>query len=352
MILNDFDFGANEQFSWTNDNPEVSSYYMPDFCDGPKGCGVARICTQNRPLVRYYDGNEDFFMQDSDDLFDIRNNFEHALFLKDDLDETFIKPIKIAPSYQFENKPKDNNFPTISEIPKSTQSFSNYDIKENYQKSEKQQASEARQPVERNAPSQSSRTITQSFTEDLNTVNNFNQGQGKRRLKRGATTKYILERSPEEIVNNTLSGLLVKFLRENGPQPLEILSKLVTSEYPNLRKLSGHTYNGNVAKALKGALTANGLFEPIEAASSEFNKSEANRSDRSACQRQDTVWKVIEEMAERYIEEKVNQVKAQRNSIINKQTLRADMKAKSQAKQNEKKESLATDNMTDTNTFR
>lgn len=155
--------------------------------------------------------------------------------------------------------------------------------------------------------------MNHSYTEELSSIyEKSNNEQGQKRLKRGTTTQYMIENTPLEIVNNTLSGLLIKFLRENGPQPIDVLQKLLTSEYTKIRKLSGHLYNGNMNKALKGALTANGLFEMITLSDQEVE---------SPSGEQTIAWKIVEEAAEKYIVEKVKQVTEQRNKVLRKQKL-------------------------------
>jgi hypothetical protein len=134
-------------------------------------------------------------------------------------------------------------------------------------------------------------------------------------LKRGTTTKYLLENSSEEIVNNSLSGLLIKFLRENGPQNYQILLKLVTSQYSIIRKLSGHRYTGDIKRALKGALTANGLFTQLD---SDFNAEGESNSSNFFSQNLSTVWKVVEPVTSQYLIEKQSQVEQQKQKLMEK----------------------------------
>jgi len=171
-------------------------------------------------------------------------------------------------------------------------------------------------------PSQSSKTITQSFTEDGNNMLNISSKTGKKRLKRGATTKYLLDSTPEYIVDNTLSGLLIKFLRENGAQTFKILLKLVISQYDTIRKLSGHLYTSDVKRSLNGALTSNGLFEQVHTSEAEgedrLNSSMKSISNQSLNHKDDTSWKVIDKNAQVYLDEKLKQVKDQREKLFAK----------------------------------
>lgn len=138
------------------------------------------------------------------------------------------------------------------------------------------------------------------------------------------TSKYLLENDPETIVYNTLSGYLIKFLSEHGPQPFEIIDKLATSQYGNLRKLSGHLYTGNVHKAVKGALTANGLFEEVtiqltDQAKARKVSEDIDIEDRTIETPKPTIkWQVCEEAAKQYIQEKVQQVTEQQNKLLEK----------------------------------
>lgn len=179
----------------------------------------------------------------------------------------------------------------------------------------------------RRPPSQSSKTVTHSLTENLSqSCGNQSNKKGKSRLKRGMTTKYLTSNSVEEIVNNTLTGFLIKFIRENGAQPFDVLLRLVSSQYSSLRKLSGHMYSGNVMKSLKGALTANGLFEEINVRSNNaasdslktFPFGAGNNEMSASNPAAQTKWDIIDLAAESYLEEKMSQVVEQKNQLLHK----------------------------------
>ena len=179
-------------------------------------------------------------------------------------------------------------------------------------------------PNAESAPSQSSKTVTYSFTDEGNTSGNkIRTKTGKSRLKRGETQRYLLQHSSEEIVFNTLWGLLIKFIRSNGPQSFSTLEKLVTCEYKNIRKLSGHHYTGNIKKSLKGALTSNGLFSSIEDSNTNGMK-DSNHSDSSSSKRTktdgNTIWKVVEDVAGEFIRDKIAQVNKQKLKLKSKKS--------------------------------
>lgn len=174
--------------------------------------------------------------------------------------------------------------------------------------------------------SQSTRTVTQSYSEDIGGASNSpDKKKSKERLKRGSTQKYILDNTPEFIVDNTLSGLLIKFLKENGPQPFRILEKLVKSEYRNIRKLSGYMYTGDFKRALKGALISNGLFEQVdpqdEGEYNYYRYSDANSSSGSAI-KLEAYWSVVQHAADAYLNEKVRQITEKRNSLLSNRGLK------------------------------
>jgi hypothetical protein len=168
-----------------------------------------------------------------------------------------------------------------------------------------------------NVPYQSSKTIRRSLKDESGTLTYDLHLQEKPRLKRNTTKKYIMSLTAEEVVYNTLWGFLIKFIRENGPQLFRELEKLIYSEYKNIRKLSGHMYTGNVHKAVKGALTANGLFTQV-APVDEKEQSQSNCSPTKNSINPNAYWTVVEEVAQRLIDEKVEQVLKQQNKQPNK----------------------------------
>ncbi len=78
--------------------------------------------------------------------------------------------------------------------------------------------------------------------------------------------QYLTSLSEEQLVKNTMTGFLITLLRGNPEGlTLEDLLNQVTKVYPYLRKPSGQLYSSddqsNPLRSLKGALSANGLFE-------------------------------------------------------------------------------------------
>lgn len=175
-------------------------------------------------------------------------------------------------------------------------------------------------------PSQSSKTITQSFTDEFGSnLNNSNSKRDKARLKRGSTTQYLINGSPEEIVDNTLTGFVIKHIRDNGPQDFDTLFWFVKEKYQSLRKLSGHAYTGNIKKALKGTLTANGLFHEIKFDSLQTDgkaelQKDANCEEFESQNKQPIVsyWNIIENAVNEYLKEKIKIVSEKQLKMIKK----------------------------------
>ena len=176
-------------------------------------------------------------------------------------------------------------------------------------------------------PSQSSKTVTQSYTEGFDSnLNNSNSKKDKARLKRGTTTQYLIENTPEEIVYNTLTGLVIKFIRENGPQPFDTLLKLVTAKYHTLRKLSGQFYTGDTYKALRGTLTSNGLFQeiknnPMLYGNTEVNLNKKKEQDKFKFDSNKSIysnWNIIESSVQEYLNDKISMIVEKRRSLISK----------------------------------
>lgn len=77
-------------------------------------------------------------------------------------------------------------------------------------------------------------------------------------------TQYLTSVGDEQLVHNTLTGFLINLLKESGPLSFDKIMVRMAEPYPNLRKPNGKLYGPNMARSVKAALTANGVFEFVE----------------------------------------------------------------------------------------
>lgn len=291
QIKDSFFQTVESPFPWMEENNEPA--YMPAIWDGPRSFGFSRLTSQHSNVQCQEGMAPDWvYMKEPQNFTQWPEYFESI-------------------STSQESKKKTNSI-KILQWPKSSNKHSSRDLSKEEHKSENKYESKNFPQLEKfsmedfhnqkgKIPSQSSKTVTNSFIEDG--TNNIKQKQknGKPRLKRGETQKYLREHTAEEIVYNTLWGILIKFIRKNGPQPLEILVKLVTAEYKNIRKLSGHYYTGNILKSVKGALTSNGLFKMVDEGGKIWKGYSDSGSSKGSGISQNNLWTVSEEAAEELI---------------------------------------------------
>ena len=335
---------------------ENNRSFMPDFCDGPKSIGSSRLIHNCDPFLnREYDDlfeSHDIGMEIWNNWLNLNDLFDHKENTKNNIQPLSVKSYNDTKSshinLQIENKRSKIK---ITEWPKSNELIGKIKINNGHKSQEYERRKTANSygqkelsaisgsinPFEKQ-PSQSSKTITQSFTEEFGSnLNNSNSKRDKARLKRGTTTQYLINNSPEEIVDNTLTGFVIKHIRENGPQSFDTLLWLVSSKYQSLRKLSGHIYTGNISKALKGTLTANGLFQEIKFASLQVNENVELQHDPQIWQNENlnnqpivSYWNIIENAVEEYLNEKIKIVSDKRSKVINKSSYKIEHKEQSE----------------------
>ena len=111
--------------------------------------------------------------------------------------------------------------------------------------------------------------------------------------KRGLLTQYLTSLSEEQLVANTLTGFLISKIRQEGEMSFEQILSALETVYPSLRRPNGQLYTTDITRSLKGALSANGLFEQV-------NKNGCRRKKKY-----DPVWRVKEAEATEYIKQEV-----------------------------------------------
>lgn len=287
-------------------NWEQDSVYIPSFWDAPRSMGVSRLTTP----VNYHLPND----HRNNDVWAVDNDLQFDDFL---FEKLMIDP---NPIYSFDTKSSSIKISTAAKSNKNSEiNISKEEVKERrFEESKPSNSSKdfSLRNVRENVPCQPIKTKTNSMTDELGTIRNDQNSQAKSRLKRNTTKKYIVSKTAEQIVYNTLWGYLIKFIRENGPQPFRVLETVIHAEYKNIRKLSGHLYTGNVHKAVKGALTANGLFALVHLVD-ENEQNDLNWNSAINSTNLDAYWRVDEEVAKKFIYEKIKQVLRQQNKWIN-----------------------------------
>mmetsp|Transcript_41833 Transcript_41833/g.40184 ORF Transcript_41833/g.40184 Transcript_41833/m.40184 type:complete len:87 (-) Transcript_41833:749-1009(-) len=83
----------------------------------------------------------------------------------------------------------------------------------------------------------------------------------KSKEKKGLLTYYISSLSEEQLMKNTLTGYLINLLKEKGAMKFEDICEYLENCYHKLRKPGGSKYESDMKKALRAALSANGIFE-------------------------------------------------------------------------------------------
>jgi len=68
----------------------------------------------------------------------------------------------------------------------------------------------------------------------------------------------------QTLFENTLTGALIKLIRENGPLTVGDIILYIGHSYDLFRNSKGQTYNSDCRKAIQGALCSNGIFEKAE----------------------------------------------------------------------------------------
>lgn len=251
-----------------------------------------------------------------------RNNDEWLVEDELQFDDFLFEKLMIDPNpiYSFDTKSSSIKIKTAAKSNKNSEiNISKEEVKERRSEDSKPSISSKDFSFKNegeNTPCRKSRTLANSMTDELGTAKNELHSQTRSRLKRNTTKKYIISKTAEQIVYNTLWGFLIQFIRENGPQPFRVLETVIHAQYKNIRKHSGHLYTGNVHKAVKGALTANGLFVQVHF----VERKEQNDLSRTAginSSNFDAYWTVDEEVAQKFIYEKIKQVLKQQNKWLN-----------------------------------
>jgi hypothetical protein len=81
------------------------------------------------------------------------------------------------------------------------------------------------------------------------------------KLQKGLIPNYITQVPLQQLVENTLTGFLIKVL-SNNTYDLETIVNETLPYYPHFRKVDGKPYTANSARrSIISALSANGIFE-------------------------------------------------------------------------------------------
>ena len=117
--------------------------------------------------------------------------------------------------------------------------------------------------------------------------------------KKGVLTQYLTSVGDEQLVHNTLTGFLINLLKESGPLSIEKIMIRMAEPYPNLRKPNGKLYGPNMARSVKAALTANGIFELVEKRGAKRKLKTLEKEKTSM------VWRVNKEAADLFIQQEL-----------------------------------------------
>lgn len=153
---------------------------MPDFCDGPKAFGASRV-VQNTNTNECIDDD----IEVCNPWFDFGDFLNTQLVLKDNLNNSLVKSVADTNSTHVDpTKPGKNTILKITECPKGHKTDSNKYMNTKRMKNTKNTTinknvgiSSKTTPKRKSSlkasekePSQSSRTITQTFSEDINSL--------------------------------------------------------------------------------------------------------------------------------------------------------------------------------------
>eukprot|EP00743_Colponemidia_sp_Colp-15_P004414 GILK01004760.1.p1 GENE.GILK01004760.1~~GILK01004760.1.p1 ORF type:complete len:346 (-),score=46.27 GILK01004760.1:295-1260(-) len=89
----------------------------------------------------------------------------------------------------------------------------------------------------------------------------------------------------EELVEKTLPGFLIKFVRGKGTATEEEMFQEVIKVYDDLRKPDGTRYKGTIEKSIRGSLYANNLFERAEDGTWKVKEPESSLYERQVGER-------------------------------------------------------------------
>lgn len=121
------------------------------------------------------------------------------------------------------------------------------------------------------------------------------------KTKRGFVTHYLVSLDEQQLFENTLTGALIKLIRENGPLTVDDIILYIGHSYDLLRNSKGQTYNSDCRKAIQGALCSNGLFDKsgLQAAFPTLSKKrEGKAAKKELSFAPSQRWKIKDEEAE------------------------------------------------------
>ena len=80
----------------------------------------------------------------------------------------------------------------------------------------------------------------------------------------GITADYILTKTPQQVIANTLQGSLISLIKKHGPQSESALIKLLQPTYDCLRKPNGETIKADLSKSVSMVLKSSKAFTKVD----------------------------------------------------------------------------------------